>query len=165
MIAAIRPSGGPNVDPLFDHITIHLTDDLGASSSVTVTANRYYDALRALGARGMWSGAIPRGGLRFPLANAEDFDWRLLAARPFVDRDGNACLYARGHVWKRRDLLPNEKKNLPAAIKYSRGAKPTDDPTIIEGEEGTNFRYVTFISFSGLGNKIDRYALPNGGGA
>lgn len=145
---------------LFDHITIHLTDPLGTSSSVTVEAARYFDVLRSVGARGMWSGDLPRGGIRLPLANADDFDWRLIGGRAFTDNDGNACVYARGHVWKRRDLQENAKKGLRAAVKYSRGARPFDPADIIEGDADSTFRYVTLITFAGAGQKDERYAIP-----
>lgn len=148
-------SGAP-----FKEITIHITDPLGASASVTVDASRYYSTLRALGARGMWSGVIPRGGMRLPLANEVDFDWRLIGGRLFSDADGNLAVYARGYVWKRRHLAANEKKNMPEVIKYSRGARPTDDPTIIEGDEGTSFRYVTLATFAGAGIRNENWALP-----
>lgn len=146
--------------PLFEHITIHLTDALGTASSVTVDAGRYFDTLRAVGARGMWSGTIPRGGIRLPLANADDFDWRLIGGREFTDDDGNPTVYARGHYWKRRDLQEDAKKKMRAMVKYSRGARPFDPPDIIEGEEGQSFRYVTLIVFAGNGHKDERYADP-----
>lgn len=149
--------------PLFEHITIHLTDVLGTSSSVTVQAAKYFDVLRAVGARGMWSGDVPRGGIRLPYANATDFDWRLIGGREFHDRDGNLVVHARGHYWKRRDLAEDAKKNMRAMVKYSRGARPFDPPDIIEGDEGQSFRYVTLIVFAGDGHKDERYAVPTRG--
>jgi len=146
--------------PLFEHITIHLTDALGTSSSITVAASKYFDVLRAVGARGMWSGDIPRGGIRLPYANADDFDWRLIGGREYTDRDGNPTVFARGHYWKRRELAANPNKNLRAMVKYSRGARPFDPPDIIEGDEGQSFRYVTLIVFAGDGHKDERYADP-----
>lgn len=153
------PDAAPR-DPLFGDITIHVHDALGVASSITVKADRYYDALRALGARGMWSGDLPPGGLRLPLASEVDFDWRLVGGRIYTDRDGDIALWARGYSWKRRDLPANEKKGMPAIVKYSRGARPTDDPIVIEGDEGTSFRYVTFATFSGGGIRNEAYALP-----
>lgn len=145
---------------LITSVTIYARDALGVESSVTVDADRYYDALRALGAKGMWSGDLPNGGLRLPLANEVDFDWRLIGGRIYTDKDGDIAVWARGYSWKRRHLPANEKKNMPEIIKYSRGARPTDDPVIIEGDEGTSFRYVTLVTFAGGGPRHEAYALP-----
>jgi hypothetical protein len=141
-------------------IILYFTDALGVVLGVPVDASRYYDALRSFGAKGLWSGDIPNGGFRLPLANESDFDWRLIGGRVYTDKDGDVTVWARGYSWKRRHLAANEKKNMPEIVKYSRGARPTDDPIVIEGDEGTSFRYVTLITFAGGSPRNEAWAIP-----
>lgn len=45
------------------------------------------------------------------------------------------------------------------AVKYSRGARSTDPPEIVE-DGGGDFRYVTLAVFRGDGRRHAEYALP-----
>jgi hypothetical protein len=49
---------------------------------------------------------------------------------------------------------------LSAAVKYSRGAKNTDAPGIVEEGDGA-FRYVTLAVFRGEGRRHTEYAVPS----
>src|SRR5690554_5535024 len=103
-------------------VTLHLTDPLGIRFTVTVAEDKMYDAMRHYGAKGCTSGEIPPGGLRVPMANEEDFDWRLIGARKFtLNENGEEipAVYHKGHVYKRRELEPNNKFKLKKVIKYS----------------------------------------------
>jgi hypothetical protein len=143
-------------------ITLHLTDRLGSSLSVEVDAEGlgYLEALRKCGRLGLHSGEIPRGGIRVPLANEEDFDWSLLGGQKFADKDtGEIKVFCRGHVWTRRELAEDKKKKMPAIVKYSRGAKATDPADLREGG-ADDIQYITLIVFSGTARKIAEYATP-----
>ena len=144
-------------------VTLHLTDPLGIQFTVTVAEDKMYDAMRHYGAKGCTSGEIPPGGLRVPMANEEDFDWRLIGARKFtLNENGEEipAVYHKGHVYKRRELEPNNKFKLKKVIKYSRGAKATDEDRFKEGEEGST-QYVTLIVFAGENaRKDERFAIP-----
>ena len=110
-----------------NEVTIRLTDPLGIEFSVTVPEEKLYDTMRYWGAKGCTSGEIPPGGLRLPMANEEDFDWRLIGARKYtIKEDGEEVpvVFYRGNSYKRRVLEPN-KRIRERAIKYSRGARPT----------------------------------------
>lgn len=47
-----------------------------------------------------------------------------------------------------------------AAVKYSRGARSTDPPEIVE-HGGGEFRYVTLAVFRGDGRRREEYATPS----
>ena len=106
----------------------------------------------------------PPGGHLFPLENETDFDWALLAAErgkgagDKADEDG---VWAHDGFYTRRMLEPNPRKNLKPAIKYSRGARPTDPPEVVEGDG--DIRYVTLAIFRG-GDRREELAVPRGGG-
>jgi hypothetical protein len=120
-------------------------------------------AQRALGPLGWRCCAPPPGGFQLPLANEPDFDWRLLGGRRGVctvdnqERDG---VWYAGQFYTRRALDPNPRMKLGRAIKYSRGARSTDPPEMVEGEEGSAFRYVTLAVFRGEGRRREEYATP-----
>lgn len=143
-------------------VTIQLTDPLGIEFTVTVPEEKLYDAMRHYGAKGYTSGTIPPGGLRLPMANEEDFDWRLIGARQFrYDENGEEVIavYHRGNVYKRRELPANPKFNLRRIIKYSRGARATDEEKYREGDGET--QYVTLVVFAGENaRKDERFATP-----
>jgi hypothetical protein len=152
------------------HVTLHLTDPLGINLSVEVPAESLYDAMRYWGGRGFTSGEIPPGGLRLPLRNEEDFDWRLIGARKFTFRARNpqtgedeevVAVAHRGEIYKRRDLAAT--KIMKRIIKYSRGAKATDDPNTVEGgDDKAGAKYVTLVVFQNENApKEERYALPS----
>lgn len=141
-------------------VTLHLTDPLGIQFTVTVPEDKMYDAMRHYGAKGCTSGEVPPGGYRLPLANEEDFDWRLIGARKYVikeDDEDIPVVYYRGNSYKRRVLEPN-KRIKDRAIKYSRGARPTDPEHLKEGDD---IQYVTLITFRGeRARKDERWATP-----
>lgn len=145
-----------------DQIAIHFTTDLGAQVSVSAaSADQVLELQRRYGKRGWYSGTIPPGGLILPYDNEHDFDWRLIGGRRFADKEtGEIMVWCRGHAWKRRELaaVESKKMTLPAAIKYSRGAKPTDPPAIREQGDG-EIEYVTLCIFRG-GTRRDTYAVP-----
>jgi hypothetical protein len=118
---------------------------------------------RALGAIG-WRGTTPPpGGFRLPLANEPDFDWRLLGGSRGTctvegeERDG---VWHGGHFYTRREFEANPRMKLGAAVKYSRGARYTDPPEVVEDGDGT-FRYVTLAVFRGEGRRREEYAIPS----
>lgn len=138
---------------------MEFTTDLGAKVTVSFErAEQVLDIQRQYGKLGWVSGDLPSGGFQFPLENEHDFDWALIGARPFTSDDGEACVWCRGAVWKRRELeaVQTKKMTLPAAVKYSRGAKPTDPAHIREKADG-DIEYVTLAMFRG-GKRQDRYA-------
>jgi hypothetical protein len=65
-----------------------------------------------------------------------------------------------GQFYTRRELEPNPRMKLAAAVKYSRGAKNTDPPEIIEEGDGS-FRYVTLAVFRGDGRRREEFATPS----
>ena len=54
---------------------------------------------------------------------------------------------------------PGRWMKLAAAVKYSRGARNTDPPEIVEEGDGS-FRYVTLAAFRGEGRRREEYVLP-----
>ncbi len=120
-------------------------------------------AQRAFGQLGWRSASLPPGGFHFALANEPDFDWRLLGARRgtcTVDGQERDGVWYAGQFYTRRALDPNPRMKLGRAIKYSRGARSTDPAEMVEGEEGSAFRYVTLAVFRGEGKRREQYAVP-----
>lgn len=142
------------------NITIEFRTDLGAKVLVTVPEHKLLDAQRYYGRQGWTSGNIPSGGYQFPLENAQDFDWALIGARKWTTPDGEEVIIHRGHTYRRRELeaVDTRKLKLPEAIKYSRGAKPSDPEHIKEKGDGDIF-YVSLAIFRG-GKRQEKYALP-----
>ncbi|ULH18149.1 single-stranded DNA-binding protein (plasmid) [Deinococcus sp. KNUC1210] len=68
----------------------------------------------------------------------------------------------RGQSYQRRDLeeVDTKKMQLPACVKNSRGARPTDPPHLKEEEDG-GVQYVTLISFRGGGRMLPAYVKPD----
>lgn len=141
-----------------DTLTLEFITDLGAQARVTVPEDHYLDILRHYGQKGWYSQNPALGPLRLPLANEADFDWRLVGGR-LIEIEGEPVVMARGFGWKRRELPADAKKKMPAAVKYSRGAKVTDPLHLREGDED-GIQYVTLVIFSGNSKKIDAYARP-----
>ncbi|AFZ67819.1 single-stranded DNA-binding protein [Deinococcus peraridilitoris] len=140
---------------------IEFTTDLGAKVTVDVEGpETLLDVQRRYGKQGWYSGDVPAGGFQFPLDNEADFDWSLLGGRKFVLEDGEEAVYCRGSVWKRRELaaVDTRKLRLPAAVKYSRGARPTDPEHLREKSDG-DIEYVTLAIFRS-GRRNPNYALP-----
>lgn len=142
-------------------LTIEFRTDLGATVHVKMSGpEQLLETQRQYGRLGWTSGEIPAGGYQLPFDNADDFDWSLIGARKWTTPDGEVVIIHRGHSYKRRDLeaVDSRKMKLPAAIKFSRGAKSTDPEHVRERSDG-EFDYVTLAIFRG-GKRQARYALP-----
>lgn len=140
---------------------IEFITDLGAKVTVDVeSADKLLDVQRQYGRLGWTSGEVPVGGYQFPLENEPDFDWSLIGARKWTNPDGEEMILHRGHAYRRRELeaVDSRKMKLPAAVKYSRGAKNTDPEHVREKADG-EFEYVTLAIFRG-GKRQERYAVP-----
>lgn len=138
---------------------IEFITDLGAKVTVDATSvEEVLELQRKFGRLGWYSGDVPMGGFQFPLDNESDFDWSLLGGRKFSNDDGEDCVWCRGHVYKRRDLeeVNTKKMKMPRAIKYSRGARPTDPEHIREKADG-DIEYVSLAIFRG-GKRQERYS-------
>ncbi|GAA5514617.1 single-stranded DNA-binding protein DdrB [Deinococcus carri] len=145
---------------------IEFITDLGARVTVDVeSADKLLDVQRQYGRLGWTSGEIPTGGYQFPLENEPDFDWTLIGARKWTNPEGEEMIIHRGHAYRRRELeaVDSRKMRLPAAVKYSRGAKNTDPDHVREKADG-EFEYVTLAIFRG-GKRQERFAVPGGGRA
>lgn len=143
---------------------IDFTTDLGAKVTVDVPdTNHLLETLRKYGKLGWTSGTVPPGGLQFPLEAEPDFDWSLIGARKWTNPEGEELIIHRGLAYRRRELeaVDSRKMKLPAAVKYSRGAKKTDPEHLREQADG-GFEYVTLAIFRGGGKKNPRYAQPTG---
>lgn len=142
-------------------ISVEFTTDLGAKVSVDVdSADQILAVQRQYGRLGWTSGEVPAGGYQFPFDNSADFDWSLIGARPWTNPEGEELVIHKGLAYKRRELeaVDSRKMKLPAAVKYSRGARSTDPEHVQEQADG-DFRYVTLCIFRG-GKRQDRYAVP-----
>jgi len=140
---------------------IDFITDLGARVSVDVeSADKVLDMQRQYGRLGWTSGETPNGGYQFPFDNEPDFDWSLIGARKWTNPEGEEMVIHRGHAYRRRELeaVDSRKMKLPAAVKYSRGAKSTDPEHVREKADG-EFEYVTLAMFRG-GKRQDRFATP-----
>lgn len=118
---------------------IEFTTDLGARVTVDVESPaQLLDTQRQYGRLGWTSGDVPSGGYQFPLENEADFDWTLIGARRWTSPDGEELVIHRGHAYRRRELeaVDSRKMKLPAAVKYSRGAKSTDPEHVREKSDG-----------------------------
>lgn len=145
---------------------IEFTTDLGAR--VTVDASSVEEIIelqRRYGRMGWYSGEVPSGGFIFPLENEPDFDWALLGGRKITTKEGEEVVICRGYSYKRRELEAVETKKLtmPKAVKYSRGARPTDPEHLREKADG-DIEYVTLAIFRG-GRRQERYAAKGAVGA
>ncbi len=142
-------------------LQIAFTTDLGAKVTVDVNGpEELLNVQRRYGRLGWYSGDVPPGGFQFPLENEADFDWSLLGGRKFRGEDGEEVVYCRGAVWKRRELaaVDTKKLRLPQAVKYSRGARPTDPEHLREKSDG-EIEYVTLAIFRG-GRRNPAYGVP-----
>ena len=140
---------------------IEFTTDLGAKVFVDVDhPDQLLAVQRQYGHLGWTCGAVPLGGYVFPYDNFEDFDWRLIGARKWRSPEGEDLIIHRGQAYRIRRLeaVDSRKMKLPAAIKISRGVKPTDPVSRREQAEG-DFAYVTLCIFRG-GRRQERLAVP-----
>ena len=142
--------------------TYEIRNDLEMVMHLAITTPQdAYDIQRRYGKRGWRSGNAPAGGFRRPFAEAEKFDPAFIGARPGkmknqsgVEEEG---LWYRNEFYKKRQPAVNEKKGLGDMIKYSRGAKETDEDDSIEPTEGVGKGYVTLIMFKGNGPVNEAY--------
>ena len=141
-------------------IQLHVTDTLGRSLTAETTLAELNSTMRELSAIGATSGNIVGSGLTLPYDTESDFDWSLIGARPWTNSDGEMGVYHGGAFYKRRvlDAVDTKKMKMPAVVKYSRGARPTDPKNIVEGEEG-GVQYVSLIYFKG-GKRQSSFAVP-----
>lgn len=140
---------------------VEFVTDLGAKVTVDVAGpEQLLDVQRHYGRLGWTSGEVPAGGYLFPLDNKADFDWSLIGARPWTNPEGEVMILHRGHAYRRRELeaVDSRKLKLPKAVKYSRGAKPTDPEHLREKADG-EIEYVTLAIFRG-GKRQERFAVP-----
>ncbi|MBB6099150.1 hypothetical protein HNR42_002586 [Deinobacterium chartae] len=140
-------------------LRVEFVTDLGARVSLEVqNENELLEVQRRYGRLGWYSGDVPPGGFQFPLDNEPDFDWALLGGRKFKNDEGEDCVWCRGAVYKRRELaaVDTKKLRLPAAVKYSRGARPGDPDYLREKSDG-EIEYVTLAIFRG-GRRNEAYA-------
>lgn len=107
---------------------------------------------------------VPAGGIQLPYAQHDLFDFTLLGARPAVSGEGEMGVWHDGHFYKKRVLeaVDSRKLKLPAAIKYSRGAKATD-PTHMREKADGEFEYVTLVIFRGRGRVQGDLNILGGG--
>lgn len=143
---------------------LHMTGPLG--EQITLTAENLQDLQtkqRAWGKKG-WTpgtGDVPAGGFVLPYCMSTTFDWAMIGAHGF-EIEGQHCVRHRGHTYKRREFdAQTTGKKMPASVKYSRGAKPTDPAHLKEGDEG-GVQYVTLIVFRGGGQALPEYEVPKG---
>ena len=132
-------------------IDLHLTGPIGEQITLHVEdAKQLYPTLSKWGKLGYTSGSVPPGGYIFPLDNEVDFDWGLIGAREWTNPDGEVMIMHKGHAYRRREFeaVDSRKMQLPKAVKYSRGAKPTDPEHLREKSDG-EIEYVTLAIFRG----------------
>lgn len=143
---------------------IEFLTELGAKVSVQVDSpDKLLGVQRQYGKLGWTSGDVPTGGYQFPLDNAPDFDWSLIGARKWTNPEGETMVMHRGYAYKIRpmDAVESKKMTLPACVKVSRGAKPSDPDHIREKGDG-EFEYVTLAVFRG-GKRQEKFAEPRQG--
>lgn len=150
----------PQVEPGSTAATmaeLEFTTDLGAKVTLHIPVGHIQHYQRYLGRLGWTSVQIPPGGLQLPFAIEEDFDWALIGARKVKFEDDIKVFY-KGEWYTRRvmdEVKPTKKlpKGLPPAVKYSRGAKPYDDSSMIEKTEG-DIEMVPLAVFRGGGEQF-----------
>jgi hypothetical protein len=131
--------------------SIELTNAIGMKISVNLKSmDDAYAIMRKAGRSGWTSGDIPNGGLKLPLEFEATFDWSLIGAHTFTNDKQEIIVVHKGEYYTRRPLgaLATKKLTLPEAVKYSRGAKPTDPPHLKEKGDG-DIEYVTLAMFRG----------------
>ena len=148
---------------------IRFIADLGAEVRVPLSGNSarelrqaLFRTLREHGQLGWRAVPIPPGGLRFPLANEPDFDWRLLGAhrgRGTVEGEEREGVWYDGQFYSRRQFEENPRRKLGPAVKYSRVARSGDVPESVEEADG-GFGYVTLAVFRGEGKRREVLAVP-----
>lgn len=141
-------------------VELHLQGPLGERVSVHLDdIKELYPTMSKWGSRGYTSGEVPAGGHKLPLENEHDFDWALIGARKWVNPEGEEMIMHQGHAYRRREFeaVDSRKLQMPPAVKYSRGAKPTDPDHIREKGDG-DIEYVTLAIFRG-GKRQEIFAV------
>ena len=143
-------------------ILLHVTDALGRVLSVETELSEIDTTMRALSVIGATSGNLLGGNLTLPLENEPDFDWSLIGGRGWTSPDGEVGVMWRGSFYKRREYAAKTTGvKMPAAVKFSRGARPTDPEDIKEGDEA-GIQYVTLCTFKG-GKRQEQWAKKGPG--
>lgn len=149
-------------------LTLGLLDRLNRPVDVHASSLANLAVLaRHYGAQGLRPRHDPvPGGLQLPYALHDTFDWSLIGAFPWsVQKDGETIpgVMCGGHFYTRRvlDEVDSRKLKLPAAVKYSRGARQTDPEHLREQSDG-EFQYVTLVMFRGSGRAPAAFELPGG---
>jgi hypothetical protein len=148
--------------------SLQLENQIGMRLSVDVeSVDDAFAQMRRFGALGWTSGELPDAGWVLPYEMHDRFDWRLIGARGYTVRgdDGNdehRVIY-RGATYKRRELEGIKKggKELPKAVKYSRGAKASDAENAVAGDG--DIKYRTLITFVGGGRALEELCVPRAG--
>ena len=133
-----------------------------AGDTARETRQALLRTLREYGQLGWRAVPIPPGGLRFPLANEADFDWRLVGGRRgrgIVEGEEREGVWYDGQFYSRRQFEANPRRKLGPAVKYSRVAKNGDAQEAVEEADG-GFGYVTLAVFRGEGRRRDHLAAP-----
>lgn len=148
-------------------IHLHLTNALGVNVSVALNSDAdLLDAMRVWGRKRYRTISLPFGGLHFPLAMADTFDWSIIGAQPGERKNSKDKLvqgvWFENKFYTRREFAPNPNKDLEACVKYSRGANAEDrENPNVRVEEGTgDDAYVTLVIFRGTGKVTAEYERP-----
>ena len=142
--------------------TVELTNQVGMKITIKIKSlDQAYSLMRTYGANGWTSGSIPDGGIVLPYEMNKNFDWRLIGGSEWTNPEGEVGVIYKGNFYKRRELdaVDTKKMKMGAAVKYSRGAKPSDSPHLKEGEEGS-VQYITLALFRGKGRVIAGLQKP-----
>lgn len=131
--------------------------------SVECDESQFLEVLARFGARRFIPESLPPGGLSFPYANHEGFNWALIGAKAgTVERAGQQTegVWWGGNFYTKREFEEESSRKTgkrPQAVKYSRGAKSTDPVEVREKSDG-EIEYVTLISFRGSGPALKGYS-------
>ena len=150
--------------------TLEVKNPLGQKFTLNISSiEDGYDKMRVLGTRG-WSTDVPIGGIFLPFAMADGFDWSLIGGRYYeFDKtaDGETehiqAVEHQGHTYyaRRKEAGKINGKNMPAMIRYTRGAKSTDPESAKQSKtEVVKEGYVVLITFRGKGPIIPAFMKP-----
>ncbi|MEW5926845.1 MAG: single-stranded DNA-binding protein [Gemmatimonadota bacterium] len=125
---------------------------------------------RTYGAQGFHP-PLPPGGWFFPLANYEDFDWRLIGAKPGTRtfRDPAGGTEQREGVWwgnrfyskRHEQAVSSRSRTMPEAIWFSRASNGSEPPGVAVETSGDQ-KYVRLVTFKGDGSRKRMFARPPG---
>ncbi len=125
---------------------------------------------RTCGAHGFHP-PLPPGGWFFPLANFEDFDWRLIGARAGTRTFPAAAggTEQRAGVWwgnrfyskRHEQAVRTRSRTMPEAVWFSRASSGSEPPGVAVETSGDQ-KYVRLVTFKGDGSRKRMFALPPG---